>query len=115
MKLRLYLDHQVHVAVATGLRARGVDVLRAAEDGAADWSDADVLERATQLGRIVFTQDRDFLVLARDRQAAAVPFSGIVFANQMDVTIGSLIRDLEAICCVLSESDMQDSLVYLPL
>lgn len=115
MSLRLYLDHQVHAAVADGLRARGIDVLRAAEDGAATWADADILERATQLNRIVFSQDRDFLVLARNRQAAGVSFSGIVFANQLDVTIGGLVRDLKVICRVLSEADMRDSLVYLPL
>jgi predicted nuclease of predicted toxin-antitoxin system len=40
---------------------RGVDVLTAQEDGAATLPDSDLLNRATDLGRVLFTQDEDLL------------------------------------------------------
>ncbi|MFM8986844.1 MAG: DUF5615 family PIN-like protein [Planctomycetia bacterium] len=64
MSLAFYLDHHVPTAIADGLRQLQVDVLTVAEDGKADWDDDRLLERALEVGRVVFTQDRDFLVLA---------------------------------------------------
>jgi Domain of unknown function (DUF5615) len=42
-------------------RALGVDVLRAQKDGAERLEDADLLDRASALQRVLFTQDDDFL------------------------------------------------------
>jgi hypothetical protein len=39
----LYLDHNVRAAVAAGLRRRGVDVLTAHDDGAAELDDESLL------------------------------------------------------------------------
>jgi hypothetical protein len=64
VSLAFYLDHHVPAAIAAGLRQLQIDVLTVAEDGKAEWDDDQLLERALELGRIVFTQDRDFLVLA---------------------------------------------------
>ena len=51
MTLRFYMDHHVPSAITQGLRQRGIDVLTAHEDGAAQFDDEQLLERATQLGR----------------------------------------------------------------
>ena len=53
--LRLYLDHHVPVAVSEGLRLRGVDVLTAYGDGSAELEDPPLLQRATELRRVLFT------------------------------------------------------------
>jgi hypothetical protein len=53
---------QIHAAL------RGVDVLTVQEDGRAGASDAAVLDRATELGRVLFTQDDDLLVEASEEQ-----------------------------------------------
>jgi predicted nuclease of predicted toxin-antitoxin system len=50
-----------------GLRLREVDVLTAQEDGAATLDDPVLLDRAMALGRVVFTQDEDFLREAHRR------------------------------------------------
>lgn len=55
------MDVHVRRAVTAGLRPREIDVLTAQEDGAAELDAAQLLDRATSLGRVVFTQDRDFL------------------------------------------------------
>ena len=81
MSLSFYLDHHVQVAIAVGLRQRRIDVLTAQEDGRADWDDDRLWERAFELGRVVFTQDRDFLVLAADWQRQHRDFSGMVYGH----------------------------------
>ena len=65
MSISLYMDQHVPRAITIGLRIRGVDVLTVFEDGASEWIDTDVLDRASELGRVVFTQDDDFLVARR--------------------------------------------------
>ena len=74
--LSLALDLDVHVrrAVKEGLRLRGVDVLSAQEDAAAEMEDPALLNRAMGLGRVVFTQDEDFLREAHRRLGSGEPF-----------------------------------------
>jgi predicted nuclease of predicted toxin-antitoxin system len=94
MSVGLYLDEHVPRAIALALRLRGVDVLTAQEDESRGKSDREVLDRATQLGRVVFTQDEDFLREASRCQREGVPFSGVLYAHQLECTIGQLVMDL---------------------
>jgi predicted nuclease of predicted toxin-antitoxin system len=64
MALKLYLDHHVPRAIALGLRLRQVDVVTAYEDSAHELADPELLDRATNLGRVLFTQDDDLLAEA---------------------------------------------------
>ncbi len=59
MSIALYMDVHVHRAITTGLRMRGVDVITAQEDGYRRALDPDLLDRATALGRVLFSQDDD--------------------------------------------------------
>ena len=54
--LALYMDHNVPRAITEGLRLRGIDVITAYEDSADDMNDPALLDRATELGRALFTQ-----------------------------------------------------------
>ncbi len=56
------MDAHVQSAISNGLRARGVTVLTAQEDGADHLSDPAILDRSTSLGYVLFTRDRDFLI-----------------------------------------------------
>ncbi|HKV38382.1 MAG TPA: hypothetical protein VJX67_04150 [Blastocatellia bacterium] len=49
MPLAFYMDVHVPRAITKGLRSRGVDVLRAQDDGPADALDTQLLARATLL------------------------------------------------------------------
>lgn len=115
MSLSFYLDHHVPVAIAVGLRQRQIDVLTADEDGRADWGDDRLLERAFQLGRVVFTQDRDFLVLAADWQRQHRDFAGMVYGHQLRVTIGGAVHDLALIATLISLDAMRNRVEFLPL
>jgi hypothetical protein len=115
VSLAFYLDHHVPVAIAVGLRQRQIDVLTAQEDGRADWDDDRLLERTLELGRVVFTQDRDFLVLAADWQRQHREFAGMVYGHQLRITIGGAVYDLALIATLLSLDDMRNRVEFLPL
>ena len=115
MSVRLYFDVHVRLAVAVGLRLRGVDVLRSQEDGTAEFEDAQLLDRATQLGRVLFTQDRDLLREGTRRQRARERFSGIVYAHQLEVSIGRCVTDLEIIAKDSEAHEWIGRVEYLPL
>jgi hypothetical protein len=115
MAIKLYMDHHVAKAITNGLRLRQVDVLTAAEDGAATLSDPKLLDRATALGRVLFSQDDDLLVEATRRQEGGVFFAGVVFARQSHVPIGVCVHELELIALVFEPVELQDTITYLPL
>ncbi len=81
MSLRLYMDVHVPAAVTAALRQKGVDVLRAQDDGAGTLDDGPLLERSTSLGRVMFSQDRDMLAEASLRQRQGVAFAGVIYGH----------------------------------
>lgn len=109
------MDEHVKSAVTQGLRLRSVTVLTAQADGSDQFSDPDLLDRATALGYVLFTQDEDFLAEAARRQAAGIPFAGVIFAAQQRVTAGQCVNELELLAKVYDPPDMVNQLVYLPL
>ena len=115
MGIRLYMDVHVRRAVTTGLRLRGVDVLTAQEDGTGELDDALLLDRATDLGRVLFTQDDDLLREAARRQQTGEKFSGLVYGHQLDVTVGQCVQDLELAALATEPKEWANRVVYLPL
>lgn len=115
MSVPFYMDHHVHAAITAGLRGRGVDVLTAHEDGHAQADDGVVLQRATSLGRAVFTQDDDFLALAHEWLDAGRKFTGVVYAHQLNITIGQAINELELIAIVLDADEMANQILFVPM
>ncbi len=115
MSWPLYMDHHVPWAVTVGLRRRGVDVLTAGEDKAAERDDEVLLERATQAGRILVTQDRDFLSLAAARREQQRTFFAIVYSPQQRLSVGELVEWLELVVSTLREDEIRDQVIFLPL
>jgi len=113
--IAFYLDAHIPRAIALGLRMRGIDVLTAQEDGAAMFSDAELLDRATTLGRVLFTFDDDLLAEAAKRQRLGQPFSGVVYAHPLRVTIGQCIHDLELVAKAGEPEDLRNQVLFLPL
>ncbi|NJM40302.1 MAG: DUF5615 family PIN-like protein [Anaerolineae bacterium] len=115
MAVALYMDHHVPRAISTGLRLRGIDVLTAYEDGASRLQDPELLTRATELNRPLFTQDDDLLAEATRRQREGVHFSGIIYAHQLHALIGQCVRDLEVIAKASEPEDLANRVEYLSL
>jgi hypothetical protein len=102
-------------AITIGLRLRGVDVVTALEDGADLLSDPDLLDRAAELGRVLFSQDDDLLSEAARRQSEGVFFQGVIYAHQLSVSIGVCIRNLELIANAGEPEDLINRVEFLPL
>lgn len=115
MSVALYMDEHVHLRITIGLRSRDIDVLTVQEDGCSGTPDPLLLDRATELQRVMFSQDQDFLVQAKHRQSEGINFPGVVFARQSRVSIGNCIRDLEIIAKVGIPEDFANCVQYLPL
>lgn len=114
MSVPLYMDHHVHSGIAAGLRERGVDVLTTQEDGTGAIDDESLLQRATDLGRVLFTQDDDLLEIAHRWLDEERDFAGLAYAKQLGITVGKAIEDLYLIANVLEPKDMRNRVEFLP-
>jgi Domain of unknown function (DUF5615) len=115
MALRLYFDVHVWKAVTDGCRFRGIEGLTAQEDKAGEFDDDSLLQRATELGRILFTFDSDFPALAKRWLDSGRSFAGIIYAHEMAVTVRQCIDDLELITQAAEPDELKDVVLYLPL
>lgn len=115
MAHNLYMDVHVPAAITAGVRRRGIDVLTSQEDGTDRWSDDQLIDRASSLGRILFSQDEDMLRLAADRQRASLSFSGVIYAHQLSAGIGVLVQDLELVLSCCTAAELANRVTYLPL
>ena len=114
MPVRLYVDVHVDKAIHDQLRVRGVDVLRAQDDDAGEKADDDLLQRASDLGRLIFTQDIRFKAMAEEWQRTGKPFPGLLFGNHLGVTIGTYVKDLELIAKVTDPAEWINVIQHLP-
>ena len=109
------MDVHVPDAITVGLRLRRVDVSMAQADGARRLSDALLLDRATALGRVLFSQDEDLLREAAQRQQQGGSFAGVIYAHQLKVTIGRCVGDLERLAHAGAPEDFANRVQCLPL
>lgn len=77
--------------------------------------DSALLDRATELGRSLFTHDDDLLAEGTKRQQEAISFCGVIYAHQMGATIGACISDLALISNAGEPEDLQNRIQFLPL
>jgi hypothetical protein len=114
MPVQLYFDVHVDKAIHDQLRLRGVDVLRAQDDDASEMTDEQLLHRATGLGRVIFTQDIHFKALAENWQRQGKAFAGLLFGNQLGVTVGAYVKDLELIGKATDPAEWVNVVQHLP-
>ena len=74
-----------------------------------------MLERATELGRVLVSQDEDLLREGARRLREGEDFSGVVYAHQLRVTIGQMVEDLELIVTATSQEEWSGRIEYLPI
>ena len=114
MPLAIYMDVHVPASISAGLRRKQIDVRTAQDDSTDRMSDEDLLTRATDLGRVLLTQDTDFLEIAARWQHHGLAFSGILFARQ-GTPIGQLIDDPELCLTAMTADEFRNRLFHLPL
>jgi predicted nuclease of predicted toxin-antitoxin system len=115
MSIGLYMDVNVRAEITRQLRIREVDTLTSEEDGTRRFSDAQLLDRSTLVGRVLFTRDADLLVEAIMRQRNGITFAGVIYAHQPSVSIRQCIEELELIAKITDRHEWLGRVEYLPL
>lgn len=107
-KLKFYFYESVNIAVADGLRRRGIDAISSKDAGNLGLSDEEQIKYAKANNFVIVTHDADFLSLARE-----IEHKGIVFVRQQKYSIGDLIRNLKLLWDVAEQKDMQNHVEFL--
>jgi predicted nuclease of predicted toxin-antitoxin system len=115
VSIALYMDENVPRPITLGLRLRGVDVLTVQEDGYSGLDDLQVLDRAKELQRVVFSQDEDFFIETNRRQTKDIDFLGVIYVHQRSISIGDCVRDLEIIAQAANFQEFVNRVLYIPL
>jgi predicted nuclease of predicted toxin-antitoxin system len=102
------LTSTVANSVARGLRLRGIDVSTTVDGGLQGAEDVAHIAYALADGRVVFTQDPDFL----RHHHAGVTHAGIVYSKHGSRSIGEIVRYLKLMHDCLDDSDMEGQLEY---
>lgn len=108
-RIRYHLDENVDLAVAEGLRRRGVDVTTTHDAGLLEAPDDQQFAYALAEGRTLVTQDDDFLATAKRGASHA----GIAYCHPESRSIGQIIAALMLIRDCLTPEEMQDHVEFL--
>ena len=106
--IRFHLDENCPRALAVGLRRRGIDVTSTPEAGLLEATDEVQTAHALSEGRIIFTQDEDFLAI----HSSGTPHPGIAYCKK-DTRSIEIIRGLILIWEVYESDDMAGRIEYL--
>lgn len=106
--IRFYTDVHVPRSVTLALRRRGVDVLTAQDRRLERAEDSEHLDLAAREGRVLVTQDSDFLILS----AAGASHAGIAYVRQ-GVPVGRIVSGLLLLYNVLTADEMINRIEYL--
>jgi predicted nuclease of predicted toxin-antitoxin system len=109
------MDVHVRAEVTEALRRRGADVVTAWEQGTAQLADPELLDRSSEEGRVLFSQDEDLLAEAARRQRTGVDFMTVIYAHQLRVSVRTCIEDLELFAKASTTQEQKGRVIYLPL
>ncbi len=107
--IRFHLDENCNLAIADGLRRRGIDVTTTPEAGLLRATDEVQAAYALAECRVIVTQDRDFLRL----NAAGVPHAGIAYCGKDTKSIGEMISGLAQMWERLEPEEMVGRVQFL--
>ncbi len=107
--IRFHLDENCPKAIAFGLRRAGIDVTTTPDARLIGALDEEQAAYALTHGRVIFTQDRDFLRL----HAAGVLHSGIVYCEKEMRGIGQIIAGLTLLWEIYEPEEMVNRIEFL--
>ena len=112
-KIRIYTDESASVAIAEGLKRRGVDAFSARDVGNLGLTDEEQLIYASEEKVTIFTHDTDFLQIAARWMDQGRTHQGIIYCHQKSYSIGECVRKLRMLSAVLSSKDMINHIEFL--
>ena len=98
------MDEHVHPGITKALRQHGIDVLTAQEADNLEIADEEHLQFAHSEGRVIFTQDEDFL--------RATSHNGIAYAHQR-TPLRQIIEGWILIVEAMTEEEMKNHIEFL--
>lgn len=104
-RVSFYLDESLSPEIVTQLRMQGIDIIR----GPLRADDLVHLERATDMGRVVCTEDDDFLKLAAQGKTHA----GIIWGEQNKRSIGDWVKYLGFIHALCDADELRNEVYFL--
>ncbi|MFT3883495.1 MAG: DUF5615 family PIN-like protein [Gemmatales bacterium] len=107
--MKFHLDENVDPAHGDGLRRHGLDVTISGEIGLNGTEDEEQLAFAHSHGRVLVTQDKDFLILS----AKGAQHAGIAYWKQGTRSIGQVIQSLIELHEIVPPDDMAGQIEYL--
>jgi predicted nuclease of predicted toxin-antitoxin system len=107
--IRFHLDENVDPAIATGLKRYGIDVTTSIDAGLLRAPDEQQVAYGILSGRVIFTQDKDFLRI----HATGTPHAGIGYCHRKSRTIGQIIDGLVLIWELLERDEMENRVEFL--
>jgi hypothetical protein len=112
LPLRLYADECVSARIVAGLRRRRIDIVTAADERLLSAPDEQHLERATDLGRVIVTFDRDFLVIVNGLLDGGGSFPGLIFV-QPRASIGKAVRGIVEAAGIFEPVDIENRIEWI--
>lgn len=100
-----YLDENLSPEIIRQLSLSGIDVIR----GPLSAEDPQHLQNATAMGRVVCTEDKDFLRLA----AAGFEHAGIIRGRQRLHSIGDWVKYLRLVHAVYTAEELRNTVSYV--
>jgi predicted nuclease of predicted toxin-antitoxin system len=107
--MRFHLDEHVSPAVADGLRRLGVDVTTTQDADLLSAPDERQLEFARNEGRVIFTNDSDFVSFA----SANFDHPGIAYCDRGARSIGEIIRYLCLMHDCMEPDEMRGKVAFI--
>ena len=108
-KIRFHLDEQVDPEIAIQLGRRRIDVTTTVEVGLRTSSDESQLDFIRQQKRVIFTHDKDFLIIA----SRTSNHPGIVYCQQKTRPLSEIIEGLVLIYEFYLPEEMLGHFEYL--
>ena len=109
-EIRIYCDEGVNIAIAEGLKRRGLKAYSCQEVGNIGLTDEEQIDYANPKKLVILTHDADFLRIIYEKRLS---HSGIIFVSQSKLSIGEIIRKIEFVVSILSEEDMENHVEFL--
>jgi predicted nuclease of predicted toxin-antitoxin system len=107
--MKFFLDQDVYAATAQFFRSLGHDVVTAAEAGCSRATDAELLHKAQEQGRILVTRDRDYGSLVFVQGTG----SGVMYLRILPSTIKSVHQEIESVLRAHSEEELNKAFVVI--
>lgn len=77
--------------------------------------DDQLLARATELGRVLVTNDRGFTTMASAWQESGRSFAGVAYVRSQYSPYGKIVEDLQLIAEGYTAAEMHGRIEYLPM